>query len=202
MTLNADDELLLNFFFDNIASDATSNLYKKFVDSKSRTIDIGAKSVSNRVSADEGHPVSVSFGDVTAMTNLTWPNGWPGSARRHRGDRAHRRAARRLAGARGVQQRIAGRVVELHRDLSKPVNSPPLFGFRNTGSAWMDQLLALEKTGTFRKLADDEAAARACERADRIEEELLARCAREVADHRGRTVCRRREAEPGADRAQ
>jgi Zn-dependent M16 (insulinase) family peptidase len=70
MDLNADDELLLNLFFDNIASDATSNLYKKFVDSKTRTIDIGAKSVGNRVGSDEGHPVSIFFGDVTA-SNLT-----------------------------------------------------------------------------------------------------------------------------------
>ena len=65
-----DDELLLNLFFDNIASDATSNLYKKFIDSKTRTIDIGAKTVGNRVSADQGHPVSIFFGDVAA-TNLT-----------------------------------------------------------------------------------------------------------------------------------
>jgi Zn-dependent M16 (insulinase) family peptidase len=150
MSLDAGDELLLNLFFDNIASDATSNLYKKFIDSKTRTIDIGAKSVGNRVSADQGHPVSIFFGDVTA-TNLT---------------------SERLTEVRGVvtaeiariaalpdgspeldefNKRIAGRVVELHRDLSKFVNSPPLFGFRNTGSAWMDQLLALEKTGTFRK---------------------------------------------------
>jgi len=150
MSLDAGDELLLNLFFDNIASDATSNLYKKFVDSKTRTIDIGAKSVGNRVSSDQGHPVSIFFGDVTA-TNLT---------------------AERLAEVRAAvdaeiariaalpdnspeleefNKRIAGRVVEQHRDLSKFVNSPPLFGFRNTGSAWMDHLLSLEKTGTFKK---------------------------------------------------
>jgi hypothetical protein len=150
MNLSADDELLLNLFFDNIASDATSNLYKKFVDSKTRTIDIGAKSVGNRVSSDQGHPVSIFFGDVAA-TNLT---------------------GERIAEVRGVvtaeiarmaampdgspeleefNKRIAGRVVEQHRDLSKFVNSPPLFGFRNTGSAWMDHLLALEKTAAFHK---------------------------------------------------
>lgn len=150
MDLNADDELLLGLFFDNIASDATSNLYKIFIDSKTRTIDIGAKTVNNRVSSDQGHPVSIFFGDVTA-TNLT---------------------GERLTQVRGIvsaeiariaalpdgspeldefNKRIGGRVVELHRDLSKFVNSPPLFGFRNTGSAWMDHLLELEHTGTFRK---------------------------------------------------
>ncbi len=150
MEMDADNELLLNLFFDNIASDATSNLYKKFVDSKTRVTDIGAKSVSNRVSADQGHTVSVSFGDVTAA-NLT---------------------SDRLAEVRGIvtaeigriaaftdgspeleefNKRIAGRVIEMHRDLSKFVNSPPLFGFRNTGSAWMDHLLQLENTSSFEK---------------------------------------------------
>ena len=43
----------------SIASDATSNFYKLFVDSKTRTLDVGAKSVGNNVSSDLGHPVYV-----------------------------------------------------------------------------------------------------------------------------------------------
>jgi Zn-dependent M16 (insulinase) family peptidase len=150
MNLDAGDELLLNLFFDNIASDATSNLYKKFVDSKTRTIDIGAKSVGNRVSSDQGHPVSIFFGDVTA-TNLT-------AERLAEVRTAVNAEIARIAalpdGSAELEEfnkRIAGRVVELRRDLSKLVNSPPQFGFRNTGSAWMDHLLDLEKTGTFKK---------------------------------------------------
>src|SRR5258706_3078971 len=150
MGLDAGDELLLNLFFDNIASDATSNLYKKFVDSKTRTIDIGAKSIGNRVSSDEGHPVSIFFGDVTA-TNLT---GERLTEVRGIVDGEIARIAALPDGSPELDEfnkRIAGRVVELRRDLSKLVNSPPQFGFRNTGSAWMDHLLDLEKTGTFRK---------------------------------------------------
>ena len=150
MKLDADDELLLNLFFDNIASDATSNLYKKFVDSKTRTIDIGAKSVGNRVSADQGHPVSIFFGDVTA-TNLTAER--LAEVRKVSADEIARIAAFPDGSPEldEFNKRIAGRVVEMHRDLSKFVNSPPLFGFRNTGSAWMDHLLSLEHTGTFKK---------------------------------------------------
>lgn len=150
MDLNADDELLLNLFFDNIASDATSNLYKKFIDSKTRVMDIGAKTVGNRVSPEEGHPVSVFFGDVAA-TNLTPEK--LAEVRKVVTDEIAR-IANLADGSPELEEfnkRVAGRVVEQHRDLSKFVNSPPLFGFRNTGSAWMDQLLALEKTGTFKK---------------------------------------------------
>jgi Zn-dependent M16 (insulinase) family peptidase len=150
MEMTADDELLLNLFFDNIASDATSNLYKKFIDSKTRVIDIGAKSVGNRVSAEQGYPVSIFFGDVAA-TNLTAER--LAEVRKITTDEIARIAAL-PDGSPELEEfnkRVAGRVVELHRDLSKFVNSPPLFGFRNTGSAWMDQLLALEKTGTFKK---------------------------------------------------
>jgi Zn-dependent M16 (insulinase) family peptidase len=150
MDLNADDELLLNLFFDNIASDATSNLYKKFIDSKTRVMDIGAKQVGNRVSSDQGHSVSVFFGDVAA-TNLTGEK--LAEVRKVVTDEIAR-IANLPDGSPELDEfnkRVAGRVVETHRDLSKFVNSPPLFGFRNTGSAWMDQLLTLEKTGTFKK---------------------------------------------------
>jgi hypothetical protein len=150
MNLDADDELLLNLFFENIASDATSDLYKKFIDSKTRTIDIGAKTVGNRVSADEGHPVSIFLGDVTAA-NLT---GEKLAEVRGAVTAEIARIAALPDGSPELEEfnkRIAGRVVEMHRDLSKFANSPPLFGFRNTGSAWMDQLLRLENTGTFRK---------------------------------------------------
>ena len=150
MNLDAGDELLLNLFFDNIASDATSNLYKKFVDSKTRTIDIGAKSVGNRVSSDQGHPVSIFFGDVTA-TNLTAEKL---AEVRTAVDAEIARIAALPDNSPELDEfnkRIAGRLVELRRDLSKLVNSPPQFGFRNTGSQSMDHLLDLEKTGTFKK---------------------------------------------------
>src|SRR5262249_23742306 len=48
-------------------------------------------------------------------------------------------------------KRIEGRIVELHRRLSKFVNSPPGFGFRGTGSDWMDHLLRLENSADARK---------------------------------------------------
>ncbi len=149
-TLSAEEELLLNLFFDNVASDATSNLYKVFIDSKTRTLDVGAKNVGNRVSSELGHPVFVYFTDVTAP-NLT--NERLAAIRKAVVDELARVAAFKDGSPELAEfnKRIDGRVTEMHRDLSKFVNSPPGFGFRNTGSAWMDQLVSLEKVPGFRK---------------------------------------------------
>lgn len=149
-TLSAEEELLLNLFFDNVASDATSNLYKVFIDSKTRTLDAGAKNVGNRVSDELGHPVFVYLTDVTAP-NLT--NERLAAIRKAVVDELARVAAFKDGSPELAEfnKRIDGRVTELHRDLSKFVNSPPGFGFRNTGSAWMDQLVSLEKVPGFRK---------------------------------------------------
>jgi Zn-dependent M16 (insulinase) family peptidase len=47
--------------------------------------------------------------------------------------------------------RALSRVSETERQLANFVNTPPAFGARNTGSAWMDHLLLLESTPEFRK---------------------------------------------------
>jgi len=149
-TLSAGDELLLNFFFDNVASDATSNLYKVFVDSKTRTIDVGAKGVGNGVSSDLGHPVYVLITDVTGpnLTKERLADVRKGVVAEIARVAAFKDGSPELA---EFNKRIEGRVIEQQRDLSKFVNSPPGFGFRNTGSAWMGHLHELERIEGFRK---------------------------------------------------
>jgi Zn-dependent M16 (insulinase) family peptidase len=149
-SLDANESVLADLFFGNIAGDATTNLYKLFIDSKTRTMDIGAKSVGNDVSDDEGNPIYILFTDVTA------PNLTPerlAAARKVVTDEIARIAAF-ADGSPELEEfnkRVAGRVIERQRVLSKFVNSPPGFGFRNTGPAWMNALTALEKTPDFRK---------------------------------------------------
>jgi Zn-dependent M16 (insulinase) family peptidase len=148
--LNVEDELLIGVFFDNLASDATSLLYKKFIDSKTRTMDVGAKSVGNNISDGQGHPIYLFLNDVTAP-NLT--NEQLAEIRKAVVDEIARVAALpddspELA---ELNKQALGRLNELHRDLSKFVNSPPQFGARNTGSAWIDQLMSLERVPDFRK---------------------------------------------------
>jgi hypothetical protein len=48
-------------------------------------------------------------------------------------------------------ERMRSRVIQNRRALSKFVNSPPGFGFRNTDSSWMTHLEDLNRTQGFRK---------------------------------------------------
>ncbi len=65
--LDAREELLLGLFLQNLAGDATTNLYKRFVDTRTRVMDLGAKGVSGFVSEDQGHPVYVIVNDVAPV---------------------------------------------------------------------------------------------------------------------------------------
>jgi Zn-dependent M16 (insulinase) family peptidase len=148
--LDANESLLADLFFSNVAGDATTNLYKKFIDSKTRTLDVGAKSIGSGVAIEPGRSSYILLNDVDA-SNLT----------KEKLEEIRKAVTAELARIAAFEDgspelaefnnRIAGRVVETRRALSKFVNSPPRFGFRNTFSEWMNQLLALEKTPGFKK---------------------------------------------------
>ena len=70
MKLSAGDLALLEIFGDVFAGDSTTNLYKMFVDSKSKVMDIGATGVFNRIDRDQGHPVAFIIDNV-APSNFT-----------------------------------------------------------------------------------------------------------------------------------
>src|SRR5262249_19571960 len=117
---------------------------------KTRTMDIGAKRIGNFVSDDPGHQVVVYFTDVTTA-NMT-------EARLKEARKAVLDELARVAAfpdgspeLAEFNKRLQGRVTDLHRQLSKFVNSPPGFGARGTGADWMNQLLNLERTTAFRK---------------------------------------------------
>ncbi|HYR42340.1 MAG TPA: hypothetical protein VER98_04925, partial [Terriglobia bacterium] len=112
--------------------------------------DIGAKGILNRVSLNQGYPIYIVLNDVLAP-NLTKER--LAELRKVTIDEIERIAALPDGSPELVEfnKRIEGRVAQLQRDLSKFVNSPPGFGFRGGGSAWIDQLVELEKTSDFRK---------------------------------------------------
>ena len=151
--LDADELLLAELFFANLAGDATTNLYRIFIDSRTRRLDIGARSVSASVQQWGGNPIQVSFTDVLP------------ARMGDEGVRAIRQAVMdeigRVAGfadgsaeLKEFNDRIASRVVARERAIAKFVGTPPRFGFRSGGSDWMDHLLVLEKAqGTRKSLA-------------------------------------------------
>ena len=152
LKLDTQDKTLLNLFLANIAGDATTNLYKMFIDSKSRVADTGAKSVFAFLDDEmvEGNPIYVGLTDVVPanMTNEKIAD------IRLKIMNEMKRVASFADGSPELKEfndRLKSRVIQTRRSLAKFVNSPPGFGFRNTFSEWMTHLLDLNRTPGFRK---------------------------------------------------
>jgi Zn-dependent M16 (insulinase) family peptidase len=144
------DSLLFELFFDSFAGDATTNLYRLFINGRTRKVETGATAVYANVSEDQGFPVSIGFNEVSAA-NLT-----EDKVKEIRSVVMAELA--RLAGLPDGSPELAefnaqvrSRLVEQRRQLSKLVNSPPGFGARGTGPEWMLQLYRLNREGGFRK---------------------------------------------------
>ena len=148
--LAIDDLLLLELFAEAFAGDATTNLYKLFVDSKTRVLDTGATAVFSNVDRDAGHAVAFALDNV-AVSNFT--NERLIAIRTIVTDELARLASMADGSAelKAFNARVLSRVTEAERQFANFVNSPPTWGARSTYSAWMDQLLLLERTPEFRK---------------------------------------------------
>ena len=148
--LPADEQILLELFADTFAGDATTNLYKMFVDSKTKVIDTGATSVFNNVDRDQGHPVAFILDNVVPA-NFT--NEKIAGIRQKVLDELTRIASFKddSPELKEFNERMLNRVTESERQLANFVNTPPSWGARGTGSSWMDQMLLLERVPDFRK---------------------------------------------------
>ncbi|MDQ3744703.1 MAG: hypothetical protein M3444_10005, partial [Acidobacteriota bacterium] len=152
LKLDTQEKTLLNLFLSNVAGDPTTNLYKLFVDSKTRAVETGAKSVFAFLDDEmvEGNPVYLGLTDV-APANMTEEKI---ADLRRRIQEEMKRVASFADGSPELKEfndRMKSRVIQTRRVLSKFVNSPPGFGFRNTGSEWMTHLIDLNRTPGFRK---------------------------------------------------
>ena len=148
--LNSRDFNLFSLFLDNLAGDSDTNLYRRLIETRTRERDFGATRVRALVDTDQGNPVYMIFDDVPVSrmndTEL-------GTLRREVLDEIERISAYpdgspELAEFNG---RLKGRILQERRELSKFVNSPPGFGFRNTGSEWVTHLYRLNKDSGFLK---------------------------------------------------
>jgi Zn-dependent M16 (insulinase) family peptidase len=150
MNVPAEELILLELFGETFAGDATTNLYKLFIDSKTRVMDIGATTTFSNIERDLGHPISFFFDNVT-VPNLT--NEKIAQVRQKVQDELARVAsfADGSAELKEFNDRVLSRVAETERQLANFVNTPPSWGARGTGSSWMDQLLLLERTNDFKK---------------------------------------------------
>jgi Zn-dependent M16 (insulinase) family peptidase len=148
--LNPKEEMLTTLFIQNIAGDATTNLYKLFVDSKTRKMDLGAKSVYSYLNDDLGHPTFIGLTDV-AVANMN--EATISAARKAVMDEIARIAALPAGSPElaDFNTRIKSRLLQARRDAGKLIDTPPQFGFRSTGPAWIHHLRDLDHEEGFRK---------------------------------------------------
>ena len=150
LTYENNEGYLLDLFMTNLASSETSNLYRKFIDSQTRVMDLGANSVFEWISSDIGHAIYLGFGNVKveALNQATVDT-----------VRALIIAEiRRIAELpdssdelKSFNQRALNRIIEHRRDLRDILNTPPGFGFRGTSSRWLDHLKHMQKSEGFQK---------------------------------------------------
>ena len=150
MNLSADELILLELFSETFAGDATTNLYKLFVDSKTKQMDIGATGVFANVERDLGHPFAVIFDNV-AIPNLNEAKIAEVRAKVMAELQRVASFADDSPELKEFNERALSRVIETERQLANFVNTPPSWGARGTGSAWMDQLMLLERMPEFKK---------------------------------------------------
>lgn len=150
--LDFTQRVLLNNFLDITAGDANTNLYKKFIDGKTRAIDTGAQGLYSYTADMPGLPVWV------VLTNVPAANQTPENAAKVRQlmmDEFARIAAFKdgspeLAEFNG---RFSNALGNYRRNMSKFVNTPPGFGFRGGGNgyAWLWQTRYLNAEDGFEK---------------------------------------------------
>ena len=148
--LDSKQNFMLDFFLQNLAGGQTSNLYGRFIDSQTQIMDIGATSVFGWRSDAVGEPIFIGLNNVHGKT---------GDARMMDSIRQiildeiqlisnYPNDSEALS---QFNKRIESRIEESRKEIIDFLNSPPRFGYRGTGSSWMNHLSELHKIGGFNR---------------------------------------------------
>ena len=141
---------LLGLFMETLAGGQTSNLHHLFIDSQSRVMDIGATSVFSWVSDDLGQPIFLGFSNVDPSTAA--PETIQEIRKTVLGE--IRRISEFPADSEDLAEfndRARSQLQQNRRSLRAFLNSPPRFGYRGTGSAWIDRMQSLHEKGGFHR---------------------------------------------------
>ncbi|MEO8574467.1 MAG: hypothetical protein ABI481_10895 [Pyrinomonadaceae bacterium] len=150
--LNLTERLIMQTLLAVFAGEPNTNLYKKLIDSKTRTLDTGAKKVGSWMDDTPGDPAFISLSDVPAQ-NLT-----PEMSKRIQ--QAVREEFERIAEFKAgspelkeFSDRFRSALIDSRRSLSKFISTPPGFGFRSggNGNTWLWHTRYLNSEGGFRK---------------------------------------------------
>ena len=140
----------LSNFMSVFAGDATTNLYKIFVDSKTRLPGLETQSVYGYVDDAEGH---VPYFGLEGIKTEDLTVEKIAIARQRIIDELNRVANFKDHSPELLEfnKRFENSLASMVRNYAKFVNSPPKFGFRNTGDSWYSQLKLLNNSSDFRK---------------------------------------------------
>lgn len=149
-SLDQTEHTLMGLFLDAFAGDESTALYKKLIDSKTRTMDLGASGVWSYMSNDQGQPVYLGLSGVksdklddktVAEVRALVAGELERIAKLPDGD------AELVA----LVEKLQSRVIDLRRRLNKFLDTPPGFGLRGTGEGWSSHLHELSKVKGFNK---------------------------------------------------
>ena len=140
------EEILFGLFMDNFSS----NLYRVFINSKTRKLDLGASGIYSRISSDRGHFVTIG---ITGVEGSNIDEQKIAEVRQALLDEAARIASFPDSSPEleKFNTRVRTRITQEIRQLSKYIDSPPDFGVRNGSHFWMQRLDLLNKERGFRK---------------------------------------------------
>lgn len=141
-----DELLLLLLFMYNFANDETTNLYRLFVNSSTRTLDIGASGTYAYMDITPGFPFYVGLDNVRPdyITEVMLDSIRTLILGELSAIAAYPAGSEELT---AFNTRLKNRITEYGRSQRKFVNTPPGWGARSegTGSAWIDRMLMLNR---------------------------------------------------------
>jgi Zn-dependent M16 (insulinase) family peptidase len=150
LDLTATEDVMLGNFLSVFAGDASTNLYKLFINSNTKIPGIDGQYVYGYNDNKQGEPVFFGLGGISAE-NLTADKA--ALVRQTIIDELKKVAAFKdhSPELKEFNDRFENSLISTSRYYSKFVNTPPKFGFRNTGDSWYNQLLELNKIKGFKK---------------------------------------------------
>ncbi len=151
LELNPSDRFMLDQFVETFASGQTSNLYKLFINTETKKVDIGGQSITSGLDDDLGISVYLGLNGidnryiteemVDSVKNLVV---------------AELNAIASYADGsdelKEFNQRIKNRLMSSKKQIDNYLNSPPMFGFRSgPAGGWLSFVRTLELEPGFRK---------------------------------------------------
>ena len=151
LNLDSNEKMMMEVFLYCFAGGQTSNLYNRFINSETRTLDVGANRVWGGVSDDPGNAVTIGLSNVNndevnpgrleSVTDIVLGE------------------LKRLAQLppdseelKEFNERARSRLAEVRKNSEEYLNSPPGFGLRSGGGGgWYSLIHSLEKKPGFKK---------------------------------------------------